>query len=156
MKKLLLAVTFIMSGFVFQTAEAQLRISVNANIGSQPVWGPSGYDYAEYYYLPDIDVFYNIPKRQYIYMERNRWVFSTNLPMRYRNFDLYSGYKVVVNDRKPYQNAQMYRTKYAPYKNRHDQQVIRNSHETKYFQIKDHPEHNKWRSPQNNNHRRHH
>lgn len=40
---------------------AQIRISINANIVSQPVWGPTGYDYARYYYLPDIDAYYSIP-----------------------------------------------------------------------------------------------
>jgi hypothetical protein len=152
MKKILLLSGFILGSILFQEASAQLRISIRANIGSQPVWGPSGYDRAEYYYLPDIDVFYNVSRRQYVYEQRGRWVFSASLPRQYRNYDLYSGYKVVVvNDSRPYRNAGMYRTKYASYKNNHNQESIRNSKDSRYFKIKGHPEHNNW---QNRNRRR--
>ena len=67
MKKILLLSGFILGSILFQEASAQLRISIRANIGSQPVWGPSGYDRAEYYYLPGIDVFYNVSRRQNVY-----------------------------------------------------------------------------------------
>ena len=151
MKKILLLSGFILGSILFQEASAQLRISIRANIGSQPVWGPSGYDRAEYYYLPEIDVFYNVSRRQYVYEQRGRWVFSASLPRQYRNYDLYSGYKVVVNDNRPYRNAGMYRTKYATHKNNHNQESIRNSKDSRYFKIKEHPEHNNW---QNRNRRR--
>lgn len=136
----------IAGGVFFQSAQAQLRITLRANIGSQPVWGPTGYDRADYYYMPDIDVFYNVSRRQYVYQQRGRWIFSASLPIQYRNYNLYTGYKVVVNEDRPYRNADMYRNQYSSYKNRHDQEVIRNSHDSKYFQIKGHPEHNKWRN----------
>ena len=151
MKKILLLSGFILGSILFQEASAHLRISIRANIGSQPVWGPSGYDRAEYYYLPEIDVFYNVSRRQYVYEQRGRWVFSASLPRQYRNYNLYSGYKVVVNDNRPYRNAGMYRTKYATYKNNHNQESIRNSKDSRYFKIREHPEHNNW---QNRNRRR--
>jgi hypothetical protein len=149
MKKIFLIAAFIAGGCLFQSANAQLRITLRANIGSQPVWGPTGYDRAEYYYLPDIDVFYNVSRRQYVYEQRGRWIFSYELPRQYRNFDLYSGYKVVVNENRPYRNANMYRTKYASYKNNHGQENIRSSHDSRYYQIKDHPEHNNWKNNRN-------
>jgi len=143
MKKTILIAVLLLSGFAFKTATAQIKI--RANIGAQPVWGPIGYDHVEYYYMPDIDAYYYVPTRQYIYQERGRWLFATALPRRYHNYDVYNGYKVVVNDPKPYRNAQNYRTTYAPYKGRHNQEIIRNSHDARYFEVKDHPEHNKWR-----------
>lgn len=146
MKKIFLIAAMIAGGVFFQSAQAQLRITLRANIGSQPVWGPTGYDRADYYYMPDIDVFYNVSRRQYVYQQRGRWIFSASLPIQYRNYNLYTGYKVVVNEDRPYRNADMYRNQYSSYKNRHDQEVIRNSHDSKYFQIKGHPEHNKWRN----------
>jgi len=152
MKKGIFMVALLLSGIAIQTTSAQLRIGININIGNQPTWGPVGYDHVDYYYLPDIDVYYNVPNRQYIYEERGRWVTTSSLPPRYRNYDLYSGYKVVVNEPTPYRHAVQYRTKYAAYKNNHDQQVIRNSHEEKYWQIKDHPEHNKWKDDKRDNH----
>ncbi|MBL0154668.1 MAG: hypothetical protein IPP93_14750 [Chitinophagaceae bacterium] len=146
MKKIFLIAAMIAGGVFFQSAQAQLRITLRANIGSQPVWGPTGYDRADYYYMPDIDVFYNVSRRQYVYQQRGRWIFSASLPIQYRNYNLYTGYKVVVNEDRPYRNADMYRNQYSSYKNRHDQEVIRNSHDSKYYQIKGHPEHNKWRN----------
>lgn len=150
MKKCFLVAALMIGGFMFQSANAQLRISINANIGSQPVWGPVGYDHAEYYYMPDIDVFYSVPRRQYIYQQRGRWVFSASLPLRHRNYDIYGGYKVVVNEYQPYRNAATYRTRYSSYKNQRGQQSIRDSRESKYFEVRGHPEHNKWKNDRRN------
>jgi hypothetical protein len=143
MKKIILIITIL---FTFVTAtkitQAQVSVGVNINIGSQPVWGPVGYDYVDYYYLPDIDVYYYVPRHQYIYLSGGRWIFSAYLPVRYRSYDLYSGYKVVVNEPRPYLHANVYRTRYAPYRGRHDQVIIRNSNEPKYYVVKGHPKYN--------------
>lgn len=150
MKKIILLLTVFFSGFIANTATAQISLGVNVNIGSQPVWGPVGYDRVDNYYLPDIDVYYNVPKRQYIYFDRGQWISVSSLPARYNSYDLYKGYKVVINEDRPYRNAAMYRTKYAGYKNNHSQQVIRNSHDEKYFVNRGHPEHNKWKGNEGN------
>ena len=151
MKKIFLLMAVLFGSFLSKPADAQVRLGVNINIGSQPVWGPVGYDRADYYYMPDIDAFYSIPNRQYIYEDGGRWIFSNSLPGRYRNYDLNRGYKVVINDDRPYLNAPRYRSQYAGYKNNYTQQIIRNSHEEKYFEIKNHPEHNKWKGNNGNN-----
>jgi hypothetical protein len=44
MKKLMLCTALFVSVAAIQTASAQVRVNVNVNIGSQPQWGPSGYD----------------------------------------------------------------------------------------------------------------
>jgi hypothetical protein len=149
MKKTILIVTLLLSGFVFQFASAQVGVRLNVNIGTQPVWGPVGYDHVEYYYMPDIDAFYYVPRHQYIYQQRGRWVFASSLPARYNNYDLYSGYKVVINDPTPYRHADTYRSQYGSYRGRHDQEVIRNSQDPRYFEVKDHPQHNQWRNDHN-------
>ena len=130
------------------TVEAQLSISLGFNIASQPIWGPTGYDHAEYYYLPDIEVYYNVPQHVYYYNEGGRWRSGASLPSRYRGFDLYHSYKVVVNEPAPYRNHKIYKEKYASYKGRHDQQPIRDSRDSKYFVNKNHPEHNNWAKQQ--------
>jgi len=150
MKKTILIVALLVSGFVFQSVNAQVTVGLRVNIGTQPVWGPTGYDHVEYYYIPDIDVFYNVPRHQYVYMQQGRWMFSASLPFRYRSYDIYSGYKVVVNEPSPYRNAQFYRTKYSGYKNNHGQEIIRNSRDSRYFENKGHPEHAKWQRGRNN------
>ncbi|MCC8427291.1 hypothetical protein [Mucilaginibacter sp. UR6-11] len=130
MKKILLTAVLLVSCLMFK-ADAQLRISLGLNIGSQPDWGPVGYDHASYYYMPDVDAYYDVPNHQYVYFENNRWVRGAGLPGRY-NFDPYNSYKVVVNERNPWERASVYRTKYKVYKGRRDQQIIRNSRDTKY------------------------
>ena len=149
MKKTILIAALLTSGFAFQRASAQVRVGINVNIGTQPVWGPVGYDHVEYYYLPDIDVFYYVPQRQYIYMDRGRWVFRTYLPTRYSNYNIYSGYKVVINEPTPYRNAGVYRSKYSGYRGRNDQELIRNSRDSRYFENKNHPQHREWRNSNN-------
>ena len=133
------------------TINAQVHIGVNFNLNSQPAWGPTGNDYAENYYLPDIDVYYNVSRHRFYYNNRGRWRYSTNLPSRYGNYNLYNSYKVVINDRDPWRNHETYREKYASYKGRHDQQPIRDSRDSKYFANKYHPEHNNWVKQQRHN-----
>ena len=124
--------------------KAQLRFNFNVNISSQPVWGPVGYEKVQYYYLPDIDAYYYVPQHRFYYQERGRWITSSSLPPRYRNYNLYEGHKVVMNSYKPYEHDRDNREKYSFYKNRHDQQQIRDSRDSKYFVNKNHPEHNNW------------
>ncbi len=124
MKKIILLSSLLMAGiFIFKSADAQLRLSVN--IGVQPAWGPAGYDYAEYYYLPDIEAYYSVPERQFIYFDDGRWIQSGYLPERCRDYDLYNGYKVVINERNPWYHFNDHRAMYADYRFRHDQGMIR-------------------------------
>ncbi|MDB4925914.1 hypothetical protein [Mucilaginibacter sp.] len=130
MKKLIFITVLLLSSFSPKFADAQ--ISIRVNIGSQPDWGPVGYDYADYYYIPDIDTYYSVPAHQYIYYQNNSWVRTTYLPARYRNYDLYRGYKVVINDRDPWLRNNSYRTRYANYRGRTGQVIIRDSKDEKY------------------------
>jgi hypothetical protein len=147
MKKRIFVVALLLGGFVFQQASAQAHVSFSVNIATQPVWGPVGYDHVEYYYMPDIDAYYYVPTHQYIYMQHGHWIFASSLPYYY-HYNINTGYKVVVNERTPYHHPETYRTRYASYKGRHDQEIIRNSHDERYFENKNHPEHNKWKQSQ--------
>ncbi|WP_316752386.1 hypothetical protein [Pedobacter gandavensis] len=119
--------------------KASAQISVSLNIGSQPLWGPVGYDHVDNYYLPDIESYYDVPRRQFIYMDGGRWIYSSSLPSRYRGYDLYSGYKVVINSRNPYHNFNHHRISYGRYRNNRSQQMIRHSHDSRYYVVKGHP-----------------
>jgi hypothetical protein len=94
-----------------------LKAQVNVNINTQPPWGPTGYDYVEYYYLPDIEVYYNVPSKRYYYYDGNKWKYTSNLPSRY-NYNYYHSYKVVINEREPWTKHKNHKNKYASYKNR--------------------------------------
>jgi hypothetical protein len=123
--------------------------SVGVNISDQPIWGPTGYDRADYYYIPDIDSYYSVSERQYIYRDGANWRHAASLPPSYSNHDPYHSYKVVINEDKPYQNNVSHQAKYGTFKGVKDQPVIRDSRDPKYFVNKDHPEHNNWVKTQN-------
>jgi len=142
MKKIVLGACLLLAGTVAITekSEAQVRVGVNINIGDQPRWRAPGYDYVEYYYLPDIESYYYVPRHQFVYLSNGRWVFSASLPSRYRNYDLYSGYKVVVNRPDAYRYYEQDRTRY------HGRNNFRNDR----YERHDNGRHNGW------NKRRHH
>jgi len=131
MKKLLLSVMLTGAAIAFAaTSNAQVKVNVNINIGDQPEWGPAGYDYAEYYYMPDIETYYYVPQRQFVYFSGNRWVFSNALPPAYSNYNLYSGYKVVFKNHDAYKQFKDHRVRYGRYKNYGGRQVIiKNRHD---------------------------
>src|ERR1035437_11136909 len=137
------------------SATLYAQVSVNFNIGVQPIWGPTGYDYVEYYYLPDIDAYYYVPQHRFYYFEGGRWIYRSSLPSRFGHFDLYNSYKVIVNERDPWRNDATYRQKYASYKGRHDQQPIRDSKDSKYFVNPNHPQHNVYVQQQKQNNGNH-
>ena len=130
--------------FLSSAINAQIRANVNFNLGSQPIWGPTGNDYVENYYLPDIEAYYNVSQHRYYFNEGGRWVGRSSLPSRYHNYDLYNSHKVVINEREPWRNHETYRGKYSSFKGLHDQQPIRDSRDSKYFVNKNHPQHNTW------------
>jgi len=108
-------------------APAKAQVSLSINIGSQPQWGPRGYDHVDYYYLPDVDSYYYVPTRQFVYLSGSRWIHARSLPSRYRNYDLYGGRKVVINSPRPWLSHNSYRTRYAgnSYYGRPNRTVIR-------------------------------
>ena len=141
MKKIIVAGLFFLLATTKQS-DAQVSVNLNINIGSQPVWGPVGYDYVEYYYLPDIEAYYYVPGQQFVFFSNGRWVFSAYLPAVYRNYNLYSGYKVVINQPRAYQYFNSHKIKYAGFKGKGNKQiVIRNSNDPKYYVVKGHPKH---------------
>ena len=85
----------------------QSQLSVNVHIGTPPAWAPAGYNDVRYYYLPDVEAYYDVQTSTFIYISGNQWIRRTYLPSRYRNYDLYHGYKVVMKDyhgNSPYAN----------------------------------------------------
>ena len=145
---------FIVALFFACSLEAQVRFNVNLNLDRQPIWGPTGNDYVENYYLPDIEAYYNVPQHRFYYNEGGRWISRASLPARF-HYDLYNSHKVVVNEREPWRNHETYRDKYASFKGAHDQQPIRDSHESKYFVNSKHPEHNNWVQQQRHDNGKH-
>jgi len=130
----------ILTTLSFVNPLASQHVSVGVNISSQPLWGPVGYDYVEYYYLPACDIYYSVPAAQFIYFDGGTWVYTSYLPVRY-HCDLYTTYKVVINKPHPWYNHHYYVVHYAQYKTAvHKQVYIKESNDPKYFVVKGHPQ----------------
>ncbi|MFI5204005.1 MAG: hypothetical protein ACHQF2_05865 [Flavobacteriales bacterium] len=111
---------------------------VSINISLQPLWGPVSYDYVEYYYLPEAEVYYYVPTNQFIYWNTGRWMYVSYLPAIY-HIDLYRTYKVVLNTPRPFMHHKTYKTKYYKFKTTRSKLVIRDSKDKKYHVVKGHP-----------------
>ena len=129
MKRFFLVCAVVLSAVCYK---ANAQVNVNINIGRQPVWGPPGYNYVQYYYLPDYDVYYDVPRGLFVYFDLGRWNFAPALPPRFGNYDLYHSYKVVINDRDPWLRHNYYRGHYEGYRGRR-QLIIRDSRDGRYF-----------------------
>lgn len=127
---LLFAVLFL---FTIWLAPSAAKAQVNININLQPAWGPVEYDYVEYYYLPEYEVYYDVPRQRFVYFDGGRWLFGKSLPARYGVINYYSTYKVVINEPRAYKSFHNHRVQYVQYKHGgHQQHVIRDSHSPKY------------------------
>jgi hypothetical protein len=107
---------FVIAMMLFLTTAVQAQVSMSVKIGVPPPWGPVGFDEVHYYYLPDVEAYYDVPSSMFIYNERGVWVHRANLPRQYRNYDLYGGYKVVMKDYRgntPYNDFKEHKQKWG-------------------------------------------
>ncbi len=101
---------------LFFGSAAKAQVSAHISIGTPPQWGPAGYSDVRYYYLPYVEAYYDVKTSMFIYFEGRSWVHRSYLPSRYKNYDLYGGYKVVMKDYHgdaPYYKHREYRALYA-------------------------------------------
>lgn len=100
---------------LFASSQIHAQLSVNVNIGTAPAWAPVGYAESDYYYLPDVEAYYDVRATQFIYYGSGRWIRSRYLPNQYRNYDLYRGHKVVLHNyhgSRPYSHFNSHKVKY--------------------------------------------
>ncbi|CAH0335678.1 hypothetical protein FVB9288_01330 [Flavobacterium sp. CECT 9288] len=109
-------IKLIVAGIILLVSSSiQAQISVNVNIGRAPSWGHVGNVNAEYYYLPDVEAYYDVRATRFIYFDHGRWIRARFLPNQYRNYNLNTGCKVVLNDYhgpSPYNHFRTHRVKY--------------------------------------------
>jgi hypothetical protein len=111
MKKIALLAGLAFSLFMSTSSQAQVRI--NVQIGA-PVVQQSWYDYDDdYYYMPDVNAYYNVRRRVYVYQDNGAWCYGNNLPGRYNGYTYGSGRYVRVRERSPFSRNDYYRRQYA-------------------------------------------
>jgi len=95
------------------------QIYVQPAVVTPPDWAPP-YDNpagVQYYYIPDIECYYDVWNHEFVYMENGRWLFSPVLPAMYASYDLLHGH-VVVLDRmvhQPWLHHELYVQHYPRY-----------------------------------------
>jgi hypothetical protein len=124
---------------------APAQISFSLNIGAQPAWGPVGYDYADYYYLPEADCYYDIGANLFVYREGPYWRRAAMLPSRFGYVDLYRTHKVVINHvRDPWMNHNYYYGHYRGYAHSYNQYAIRDAQDRRYWGNPGNRYHGQW------------
>lgn len=130
--------------FSFSIYPSQAQVKVNVNIGIQPAWGPTGYDYARFYYFPDHDFYYDVVQARYMVLQKGRWVYFVAAPVA--GFSPYRSYKVVLNQPRAYLYHDNHLRSYAGYKGRKAQPMIKDSRDERYFQNQHHPMYKQWKT----------
>jgi hypothetical protein len=105
---------------------AQSQIDVNINLGKPPVWGPV-VTTEEYYFLPDINSYYDIRQSQFIYLNNGVWIRNKSLPKRFRSYNLNAGNVIIIDDyrgRSPYSKYKFHKTKYFKENKKSDKVLI--------------------------------
>ncbi|RFZ84966.1 hypothetical protein DYU05_04995 [Mucilaginibacter terrenus] len=146
MKKTILRASFLSILALALFTKANAQVSVNLNVG---LWNPPAeYSGVDYYYVPDIESYYYVPKHQYVYLDGGNWVWRNTPPPRYGSFNINNGYKVAVNRPQAYRYFTTDRVKYAKYKGNKKQVIVRNNYynnNTRVVKVKhDNGNHNGW------------
>ena len=117
MKKITLLAVLITLVSVINKTEAQVRFGVSLNIGAPvyaaPAYNAPVYNADDYYYYPDIDMYFSIALGQYIYFDGYRWINTAYVPYAYRGYDFNHLRRVNIHEARPYLHADVYRERYA-------------------------------------------
>ncbi len=82
-----------------------------------PHWAPPYHQGARYYYIPDIETYFDIATGDFIFLYNGRWSYSRQLPSIYATFDLDNCFTVVLNIGvfQPWQHHHYYVSHYPRY-----------------------------------------
>ena len=80
---------FLLAAFLIVAVNSHAKVSVNVNVGTPTVWATRAPVATKYYYLTEIQTYYDVPAQRYIFLRNESWVRSAALPARYRSYDLY-------------------------------------------------------------------
>jgi hypothetical protein len=117
MKKIALISALALGGLFYNTANAQIRVSLGLHlpgihvVAQTPVY--ANYNTSDdYYYLPDVDAYYSVPEQCYYYNDGYNWVSAAYLPGAYRDYDWRNARRYEVREHAPYLRADFYRDRY--------------------------------------------
>jgi hypothetical protein len=129
MKKLAIILAVGAAGLLnVKPANAQIRLGLNlhfGNVGAHVVVAPpvqdvnySNYDNDDdFYYLPDVEAYYDVAQQCYYYNDGDQWMHAAYLPGR-RDYDWRNARRFEVRARRPYMNHDQYRTRFGGFDQR--------------------------------------
>jgi hypothetical protein len=133
MRKSVILSAILFGSLVYNSAQAQVSVHIGFNIPARRVYVPAPppqpvmvYDNDEfddsddYYYLPEVEAYYSIPRHCYYYQDGGSWVSAAYLPGAYRNYDWRTARRFEVRGRRPYMRHDQYRSKWGGSFNRGD------------------------------------
>jgi hypothetical protein len=101
---------FVFGAFAALAAPAaQAQVSINAQF-DHPAWGPVAPAGAQYYYVPEIDGYYNLQARNYVVQRNGRWTTMATVP----GYNTANFHPVVVDyrGREPWQQYRAHHDRY--------------------------------------------
>lgn len=87
---------------LFAVSTTQAQVSINVNIGApavvvRPAWVPQSHVNVDFYYIPDIQAYYDVNASLYVYLNHGNWVRTRYVPVQYRNCDLNRAHRIALN-----------------------------------------------------------
>jgi len=84
---------------------------------TNPQWAPPYYPGARYYYLPDIECYYDLSADEFVYLYEGQWNYSRTIPNMYSSFQLNNCFTVVLSTEvyRPWLHHQYYVSHYPRY-----------------------------------------
>ena len=84
---------------------------------NNPVWAPPYYPGVRYYYLPDIETYYDLESQEFVYLNDGQWNFSPECPFISTGFDLNNCFAIAldINVYQPWMHHHYYISHYPRY-----------------------------------------
>jgi hypothetical protein len=97
MKSLLKSALLLALGLLLYSAPSQAQVQIQVGI-NQPYWGPPVPQGVQYYYIPEIDGYYDLYSQSYLFFDPvyGAWVSSPVLPRAYASYDPRFFHPVVI------------------------------------------------------------
>ena len=74
----------------------------------------------KFYFFPNLDAYFNVETKQYLYKINGAWILNSVMPTVYRGYSIYNNYKVEITDYhndKPYEKLAEHKIKFPYYSN---------------------------------------
>jgi hypothetical protein len=116
---------------LFAVSTTQAQVSINVNLGApavvvRPTWVPQNHVNVDFYYLPEIQSYYDVNASMYVYLNNGNWCRTRYVPVQYRNYNLNHAHRVALSGyhgSRPYAHYNNHKVKYDNRHNYNDRYV---------------------------------